>query len=550
MAEGGSPPITTDPKRHLSGGFKVIALVLGISASLFNLIAYNIYPLDPLIVRAVFLFATSAIAFLVWPFSRKHRSTVQALDLVFILLSAAVAIYTVIEYENIIARAGVLPTRMDVAFGVVLILVVLEMARRTMGPVLPILAMVVLFYGIFGQVFPGMFEHTGIPLDRLISFIYSTDGIYGVPLAVTVTYVFVFVLFGAFMEAAGSARVLMDLATSVAGRSRGGTAKVAVVGSSFFGSINGSPVANVMATGTFTIPLMKKSGYSPAFAGGVEAAASTGGQILPPVMGASIFIMIEILGIPYSSVVVAATIPALLYYVGVFWMVDLEARKEGLKGLPASSVPRVRDVLRGGGYLLIPVVVLVYTLVVMQVSPLRAGLWGIISCMVVSYFKRESRLGIGKIAGALYQGSANTAVVMAAVALAGVIVGIFGLTGLGLNMVSIIVGYSGGFLPLALLLAMTVTIILGVGMPTTASYIIGATVIAPALVNMGIIPIAAHLFVLYFANMSNITPPWLWRDTRRLGWLKRIHLPLGCRGSSWGRQVCWCRTLLYMVRSF
>jgi TRAP transporter 4TM/12TM fusion protein len=294
---------------------------------------------------------------------------------------------------------------------------------------------------------------------------------------------------------------------SMAGKSKGGAAKIAVVASSFFGSLNGSPVANVTATGTFTIPLMKKNGYDPGFAGAVEAAASTGGQILPPIMGASVFIMMEILGMPYIEIAKAAAIPALLYYVSVFWMVDLEAGRVGLSGLPPDQVPSFGAVLKKGGYLLMPILVLIYMLVVAQVSPLRAGLWGTVSCLFFSSFKKESRFNLRMFVQALYTTMRGSVMVMAACAVAGCIVAILGLSGLGLNMANIIISYSKGILPLTLILATGVTMVLGVGMPTTGSYIIGATIIAPALVKLGVLPLAAHMFVLYFANLSNITPP-------------------------------------------
>jgi TRAP transporter 4TM/12TM fusion protein len=484
-----------------------IAIFFGVCGALFHVSGLNIYPLDPLILRSIYLFVTLLITFIEWPARKKSQEKVQMTDIVFILLSAIVCAYTVIDYEGLIERAGVLPTRMDVIIGIILIVIILEMARRTMGPALPILGLCLIVYALWGQYFPGMFKHPGFQLDRVVSFVYSNDGIFGTPVAVTVTYVFVFVMFGSFMEVCGGGAVLMDLAMSLAGRSKGGAAKIAVVSSSFFGSLNGSPVANVTATGTFTIPLMKKNGYDPGFAGATEAAASTGGQILPPIMGASVFIMMEILGLPYVAVAKAAIIPAILYYVGVFWMVDLEATRNGLHGLPPDQVPKIGKVIKNGGYLLVPILVLVYMLLVAQVSPLRAGLWGTVSCLILSSIKKKSRFNIKMVIEALYVTMKGSVMVIAACAVAGAIVGILGLTGLGLNMANIIISYSKGILPLTLILATIVTMILGIGMPTTGSYIIGATIIAPALVQLDVFPLAAHLFVLYFANLSNITPP-------------------------------------------
>ncbi len=490
-----------------TGPIQTFAVAIAVVGALFNIVGLNVYPIEAFVLRSTFLFVASVVAFVLYPAQKNDRGRVTAFDLLLIGCSAATYFYTLLNYEGLMDRAGVLWITPDLVVGAVLVVTILELARRTMGPALPILSLVLLGYALWGPVFPGILGHPGFALERVISYVYSLDAIFGTPVGVCVTYVFVFVLFGAVMEANGGAKVLMDLAVSLTGRSRGGTAKIAIVGSSFFGTLNGSPVANVMATGAFTIPLMKKSGYKPAFAGAVEAAASTGGQILPPIMGASVFIMMDILGSDYVSIAKAALIPAILYYVGVFWIVDLEARRTGVRGLSDAEIPRTTDVLKKGGYLLLPIAVLLYALLVAQVSPLRAGLIGALSGVVVGAFKRESRLGPAAIASALFVTMRSSIMVVAACALAGVVVGVLGLTGLGLNIASIILSYSLGFLPLALVLATVVAIILGLGMPTTASYIICAAIIAPGLVEMGVTAMGAHLFVLYFANMSNITPP-------------------------------------------
>ena len=505
----GSSEGESSRKRWLSrtGPLHSVAVTVAVIGALFNIVGLNVYPLEAFVLRSTFLFVASVVAFIVYPARRNDRRRVTAYDFLLIGLSASAYLYTILNYEGLMDRAGVLWITPDLVAGAVLVVTILELARRTMGPALPILSLVLIGYALWGPYFPGIFGHPGFAIDRVISYVYSLDAIFGTPVGVCVTYVFVFVLFGAVMEATGGGKVLMDLAVSLTGRSRGGTAKIAIVGSSFFGTLNGSPVANVMATGTFTIPAMKRTGYQPAFAGAVEAAASTGGQILPPIMGASVFIMMDILGSDYISIAKAALIPAILYYVGVFWMVDLEARRTGVRGLSDNEIPRARDVLRKGGYLLLPIAVLLYALLVAQVSPLRAGLIGALSSVVLGTVKKESRLGLNDLASALFLTIKHSIMVIAACALAGVVVGVLGLTGLGLNIANIILSYSMGFLPLALLLAMVVAIILGLGMPTTASYIICAAIIAPGLVEMGVTAMGAHLFVLYFANMSNITPP-------------------------------------------
>ena len=490
-----------------TGPLRNVAVTVAIIGALFNIVGINVYPLEAFILRATFLFVASVVAFIVYPATKNDRGLVTPFDLLLIGLSASAYLYTALNYDGLMERAGVLWITPDLLISAVLVVTILELARRTMGPALPILALLLMGYALWGPYFPGILGHPGFSVDRVLSYVYSLDAIFGTPVGVCVTYVFVFVLFGVLMEATGGGKVLMDLAVSLTGKSRGGTAKIAIVGSSFFGTLNGSPVANVMATGAFTIPAMKKTGYRPAFAGAVEATASTGGQILPPIMGASVFIMMDILGTDYISIAKAALIPALLYYVGVFWMVDLEARRTGVRGLSEEDVPRAREVLKEGGYLLLPIAVLLYALLIAQVSPLRAGLIGALSCIVLGAFKKESRLGLKAIGTALFVTMRSSIMVVAACALAGGVVGVLGLSGLGLNIANIILNYSMGLLPLALLLATVVAIILGLGMPTTASYIICAAIIAPGLVEMGVTAIGAHLFVLYFANMSNITPP-------------------------------------------
>lgn len=495
-----------------TGPLRNLAITVAVGGALFNIVGLNLYPVDAFVLRSTFLFVTSVVGFIIYPFRKNDRGQVEVYDLVLLLLSLSAYVYTVLNYDALTGRAGVLWITPDVIVGSMLCITILELARRTMGPALPILALLLFGYALGGPYFPGILGHPGFEIDRVVSYIYSLDGIFGTPFGVTVTYVFVFVLFGAVMEASGGGKVLMDVAVSLTGRSRGGTAKIAIIGSSFFGTLNGSPVANVTATGAFTIPLMKRTGYQPAFAGAVEAAASTGGQILPPIMGASVFIMMDIIGTDYVSIAKAALIPALLYYVGVFWMVDLEARRTGVKRLSEEEIPRTMDVLRDGGYLLIPIPILLYALLVAQVSPLRAGLIGTLSCLILGCFKRQSdvlkpRLGPRAIASALYVTMRSSILVAAACTVAGVVVGILGLTGLGLNVANIILNYSMGLLPLALILATAVAIILGIGMPTTAAYIICAAVVAPGLVAMGVTAMGAHLFVLYFANLSNITPP-------------------------------------------
>ncbi|MDY9920851.1 MAG: TRAP transporter fused permease subunit [Synergistota bacterium] len=485
----------------------MVVKIIGVILSIFTVTTLIFYPLDPLLQRATFVYLSTLMAFFKVYSKTKDNNFKKFYILLLITMSSMSWIYTALYYPGIIERAGLYPERLDIISGILLLVVLFEMARMTMGLSLPLLALVMVFYGIYGQSLPGLFGHSGFSLEREISYIYSLDGIFGSPLAVTITYVFIFSMFGAFMEYTGGGDAIRDMSMVLAGRARGGAAKVAIIASALFGSINGSPVANVSATGAFTIPLMKKNGYDSKFAGAVSAVGSTGGQILPPVMGASVFIMIEILGIPYSQVAIAAVVPALLYYFALFWMVDLEAQKKGLKCVPKEDLPNAKEVFLKKGPALIPIIALIIPLLVFKISPLRSGMIGTLAAIICSFARKETRITMKSFFEALYETARGTIMVTAAVTLAGVIIAVVGITGLGLNMTNILLSYSGGNMLLTCMFGMVALIILGIGMPTTGAYIIGATIIAPALLKFDIIPLAAHLFVLYFANISNITPP-------------------------------------------
>jgi TRAP transporter 4TM/12TM fusion protein len=335
---------------------------------------------------------------------------------------------------------------------------------------------------------------------------FTTEGILGTPIAVAATFIFLFILFGAFLDKTGIGKFFIDFANAIAGKAVGGPAKVAVLSSALTGTISGSSVANTVGTGSFTIPLMKSLGYRPEFAGAVEAAASTGGQIMPPIMGAAAFLMAEFIGIPYSSIAKAAVIPALLYFTGIWIMVDLEARKTGMKGLDASKLPKLAKVLKERWYLLTPIVVIVYMLM-SGTTPIKAALFGILSAIIVGMFKRETRMDIKRLLETLEIGAKSALGVSIACACAGIIVGTVTLTGLGLKMGNGLVELAGGYLLPTLVLTMISSLILGMGAPTTANYIITSTIAAPALLKLNVNPLTAHMFVFYFGIIADITPP-------------------------------------------
>ncbi len=397
----------------------------------------------------------------------------------------------------------------EVVLGGLAVLVVLEATRRTTGWALPVIAVVFLLYAFFGNVAPDLIAHRGFSLRRVFTQLYLTqEGIYGLPMGISATLVFNFVLLGAFLKETGSGQFFIDVALALFGRVRGGPAKVAVVASSFFGTISGSAVANVVGTGSFTIPLMKSIGYRPMFAGAVEAAASSGGQIMPPVMGAAAFLMAELLDISYFSVVVAALIPAVLYYVALFFAVDFEAGRLDLRGLPREQIPSLGRLMRTRWYYLIPPVTLVYLMGVQGYSPNLSAFWTLWTAVAVGMIRPETRLSVRKFFETLRDGALASLSIVAACAASGIILGIINLTGVGLRLSSIMVHLAGGEVLVLLFMTMIACLILGMGLPVTAAYMIPALMIGPALKDLGILPIAGHLFILYFGVISNITPPF------------------------------------------
>ncbi|MCF0247593.1 MAG: TRAP transporter permease, partial [Synergistes sp.] len=427
-------------------------------------------------------------------------------DWLLALAAFCVCGYIVVCFNDI-ARRGAEPLEYEIYLGVAAMLLVLEAGRRVVGNVLPCLSLLFLAYCYFGNYVPGIFQIRGYSLSRIVQHMYLTpEGIFGLALGVSATFVIVFIIFGAFLSQSGGAKFFNELALALAGDKPGGPAKVAVVASGLLGTINGSSVANVATTGTFTIPLMKKVGYPPFYAGAVEACASTGGQLMPPIMGAGAFIMSEFLNIPYLSIAAAALIPALIYYTAIFTNVHIRARKENLNGIPKEELPSTKDVLRNDGHLLIPVIILIVALL-MKYTPLRAGFVGVVAVIIVSSLKKRTRMSLRDNFTALVEGARGALGVALACALVGFIVGTSSLTSLGLTISNNIIEISGGHLLLTLIMSMVACLVLGMGLPTTANYIVCSTIIAPALIGMEVLPLAAHLFVFYFGIMADLTPP-------------------------------------------
>lgn len=486
---------------------KFIAVWLA-AMSLFHLYTAGLEPVAIVIQRAIHLtFAITAV-FILFPASRTvgQKDKTPWYDWLLAAVAACLIGYIAVNF-NTIARRGAEPMSYEIWMGIAAILLVLEAGRRVAGNVLPILAILFLTYCRFGNYVPGMLQIRGYSLSRIVQHMYLTpEGIFGVALGVSSTFVIVFIIFGSFLSKSGGARFFNDLALALAGSKPGGPAKVAVVASGLLGTINGSSVANVATTGTFTIPLMKRVGYKPEYAGAVEACASTGGQIMPPIMGAGAFVMSELLGISYLSIAFAGIIPALLYYCAIFSNVHIRARRRKLSGLVKSELPQLQVVMKNDGHLLIPVFVIIATLL-MRYTPLRAGFLGVISVILVSAFRKHTRMSPKDIFDALAEGARGGLGVALACAMVGFVVGTSSLTSLGLTLSNNIIEISGGRLLPTLGMSMVACLILGMGLPTTANYIVCSTIIAPALIGMNVLPLAAHLFVFYFGIMADLTPP-------------------------------------------
>lgn len=475
--------------------------VMAILMSIFHLYTAGTIPFDVYVQRSVHLMFVFSIIFLLHPWCKRKISRI---DIILTVLGMLSCIYIFVNYTSISIQSG-LSIGIQYWIGILCVLLILEACRRAIGIALPILAVFFILYARFGGFIPGIWGHRGLGIERIFGYLYLTsDGIWSIPLGVSATTVVMFVIFGQFLSEAGVGEFFMEFSQAIAGRMVGGRAQVAVISSALFGTISGSSTANVATTGSFTIPMMKSSGYKPEFAGAVEAVASTGGQIMPPVMGAGAFIMAEMLGMRYFAICKAAAIPAILYFSSVFLCVRFRSLLMGFKKEKSSI--HFKKVLLKNGYLVLPLIVIVYY-IIQGFSPMRAAFYGVISTVVISFVNQEIRKNPKVFLKALEYGAKNTIGVAIACACAGIVLGIVSMTGLGIKMTTVILAMSGGNIFYALLLAMVGSIILGMGLPTAVAYIIAAIVSCPALIELGVLPLAAHMFVFYFAILGTITPP-------------------------------------------
>lgn len=487
----------------------IFIYAIAVCYSLFHLyITYK--PMPELLQRAAHVGIGLILIFLLYP-ARKASSRTRVSIVDWGLAAAALAslVYLFTQYQAIVTTRGGIPNEWDIIFSIITVALVFEATRRIMGWMLPILAMVFLIYPfISGYDFlPRKLQTRPFDLGDIFGQMYlKTEGLYSSAIGASVTFIFLFILFGAFLAKSGMGQLFNDLALALAGHKKGGPAKVAVISSGFMGSINGTAVANVVGTGAFTIPLMKKIGYGRNFAGAVEASASVGGQILPPIMGASAFIMAETTGVKYSTIALAGLLPALLYYLGVIAQVHFRAGRDDLKGIPKDQLPKVKEVLKERGHLLLPIVALIVFLF-KSVPVGYAAFYTILITIVISSLRKSTRMSPKDIVDALNDGARQSLPVMAACAMVGVIIGSVSLTSFGTVMTSSIMSIGAGSLFLTLFFTMIASMILGMGLPSIPAYIITATMAAPALANFDIPILVAHMFVFYFGLFANITPP-------------------------------------------
>lgn len=491
---------------------KTIVWVVTIVAVLYSLFhLYMVFnPMPALQQRSIHVAVGLALVYMLYPmFKKQDRSKLPVLDWVLAAISLFTAGYILIEYDAIVTERGGIPNTIDIIMAIITVVLILEAARRVTGWILPILALVFLAYPFFSHMdfLPNMMMTRPFDAGDIFGQLYlKTEGLYSTAIGASVNFIFLFILFGAFLQKSGMGQFFNDLAMALAGAQKGGPAKVAVVSSGFMGSINGAAVANVVSTGAFTIPLMKKVGYHKNFAGAVEASASVGGQILPPIMGASAFIMAETTGINYGTIALAALLPAILYYFAVILQVHYRAGKRDLKGIPKADLPRVKEVMKERGHLLIPLVGLIVMLFMNMPIP-RAAIFTIFLTIIVATLRKTTRMSFRDIFDGLALGAQQALSVMIACAVVGIIIGVVSLTSFGAIMTSAIAGLGAGSLFLTLFFTMIASMVLGMGLPSIPAYIITATMAAPALAEFDVPILLAHMFVFYFGIFANVTPP-------------------------------------------
>ena len=482
-----------------------VTAVLALLMACFHIYTSGTGLLETMMQRSIHLFFVMALAFLMYPGSKKRKRP-SIFDVALSLLSIVCIGYVILDNQNFLMRSGI-ANKTDMVMAVLLAVLILEATRRCVAKELSLIAIIFLLYGYFGYLMPGIFQTKGGSIRRLVDHLYMIpEGIFGTCLGTSANYIVLFVIFGAFLEKSGLGALIQDIAIALTGRQPGGPAKVAVLSSALFGTVSGSAAANVVTTGSFTIPMMKRIGYQPEFAAAVEACASTGGQIVPPVMGTAAFLKADFIGMPYKQIMFAAICPCLLYYFAIFMAVHLRARKTGLRGLRKEECPDLKKALLERGHLLIPFLLVIY-MICAGYSAVFSGFWGIVSTVVVAQTRKTTRMSFRDIIDGLIMGAQRSVSVAVACACVGFIIGIVTLTGIGTVLGNYILILARGQLLLTCALAMLLSVILGMGLPCTGVYIVMATLVAPVLTRFGVPVIAAHLFCFYYGIMASITPP-------------------------------------------
>jgi len=501
---------TTGAKRKLTGTRARLVSIIAVLMSLYQVWQCVFSSMQPQLHYAIHITFVLVLLFLVYtPFSRSNRNDLTLMDIIFAILALVAGVYYITQVDRYVNRWPLVDqlTTMDIITAIIMTILVIEGTRRTMGTVLPMIAIIFLVYVVGGHLLPGFLRHRHVSfLDTLDQLVFTQNGIFSSPFVVASTFVFLFVMFGAFFANSGAGDFFYNFSMALAGRFSGGPAKVAIVASALFGTINGSPTANVATTGSFTIPMMKRIGYKPVYAGAVTAVAGTGGGILPPIMGTAAFLMVEMAGIPYGKIALAAALPGIIYYVALTFMVHLKAKKDGLSGIDSSELPSLSKTLREGVQFLLPLVVLVVMLG-KGYTPSLTAVAGTASVVIVSWFRKDTRMGVRKILKSLESAAISSLIITLSCAIAGMVINGLMTTGLSGKLASLILRLGGKVPILALIITAVLCILLGMGMPVAAAYALTASLAIPSLYELGISPMAAHLFVVYYSTMSAITPP-------------------------------------------
>lgn len=486
--------------------FRKIMTIVAIAMTLFHLYTAAVGALPSMVQRSIHL-GFAVLLIYIRSFLKGNNNIKKVIYLVMMVLAIYITGYVVFSWQAMNVRAA-RPANIDVVLGAIMLIAVLDGTRRTSGIALPIVALSFILYAYFGNLLPVVIGHKGYSIKRIIGMLFmETEGFYGSILGISATYIFVFVVFGVFLESSGAGRFIIDLAAGLFGRKRGGSAIASTVSSGLFGMVSGSAVANIMAVGPMTYPMMTESGYDKRFSGSVLSVGGTGGQLMPPVMGAAAFIMSDTLGLPYIRIASAALVPAVLYYLSIISAVQMRTNRLNIKAMDEADIPDWKKVLKKDFYLAFPIILLIYLLAVLRLSPGRAGFVSIVGLIAVAQVKKSTRMSIKNILDSFEKGAYDALQVASICALAGIMIAMLSLTGLGLKISSLLILLAGGKMWLLLILTMIAGLILGMGMTTSSVYIILSVLVSPALVQMGVEPLAAHMYMFYFGILSAITPP-------------------------------------------